>query len=131
MSGGAGQLVDASDEPGPPGGLEDVRPAVAEAVQPVDGGIVHVEGGGAPRRQHPQGRLLSLHTGQAVLDPGHFGGEAVDLGLGLPVTGRGVLHMLLQVVAARRARIHTFSGQGRGYRSAEAGEQDQPGSEES
>ena len=92
---------------------------------------MHVERRRAPRRQQPQRRLLLLDPGEAGLDPGHLGGEAVDLGLGLPVTGRGVLHMLLQVVAARRARIHTFSGQGRGYRSAEAGEQDQPGSEES
>ena len=92
---------------------------------------MHVEGGGAPRRQHPQGRLLSLHTGQAVLDPGHFGGEAVDLGLGLAVAGRGLVDVLLEIGAPGRVGIATFSGQGRGYRGGEAGEQNQPGSKES
>ena len=129
--GGAGQFADPADELDPPGRLQDTLAAVAEARQPVDGGIVHVEGRCAARGQGPQSGLLLVDTGETLLDPGNFGGEAVDLGLGLQVSGRGVLDGALEVGPPGRVRIRTFSGQGRGSRGGEAGEQNQPGSEES
>jgi hypothetical protein len=109
----------------------DFIAAVAEAVGPLQRGVVHVEGDGTFRGQGPQLRLLLVDAGQPGFDPGDFGGQAVDLGFGLAVPGGGLLDVPLELGPAGRVRVCTFSGQGRGSRGVEAGEQNQPGSKES
>ena len=122
--GGPGQLADIAHQPGPAGDFQRVS-VIPHAVDPVEGGVVHVEGDRPPGGQRPQIGLRLVDAGQAPLELRHLGAHPVELRPGLAVAGGGVLQVLLQLAPSGRVGVRTFSGQGRGSRGIEAGEQDQ------